>query len=204
MDDARLELALAALPPGACIVGVDEVGRGPLAGDVVAAAVVLDPGNPVDGLADSKKLSAKRREVLAGLVQARALGVALGRASPEEIDTLNILQASLLAMWRAVEALPLEADLVLVDGKHLPRWNYAALAVIGGDGRVPAIAAASIVAKVTRDAEMQVLHERYPQYGFDAHKGYPTAAHLAALRRHGVCPEHRRSFAPVRLITQEN
>jgi ribonuclease HII len=202
MTDDELNRVLGSLPPGACVVGVDEVGRGPLAGDVVAAAVVLDPDNPVAGLADSKKLSEKRREQLAAQLQEQALVVALGRASVQEIDTLNILQASLLAMWRAVEGLAMEPDLVLVDGKHLPRWSYPSLAVVGGDARVPAIAAASIVAKVTRDREMQALHRRFPQYGFDAHKGYPTATHRRALEEHGACPEHRRSFAPVRAVTK--
>lgn len=202
MTDDELNRVIASLPAGACVVGVDEVGRGPLAGDVVAAAVVLDPGRPVAGLADSKKLSEKRREQLAAQLQAQAQAVAVGRASVQEIDTLNILQASLLAMWRAVDGLAIRADLVLVDGKHLPRWSHASVAVIGGDARVPAIAAASIVAKVTRDREMQALHRRFPQYGFDAHKGYPTAAHRRALEVHGACPEHRRSFAPVRAVTQ--
>lgn len=192
--------AVAALPPEACVVGVDEVGRGPLAGDVVAAAVILDRQRPPAGLKDSKKLSAARREVLAASLQAEACGVSLGRASPGEIDTLNILQASLLAMSRAVDGLGVSPDLVLVDGRHLPDWNYAALAVVGGDDRVAEIAAASIVAKVTRDREMRELHERWPMYGFAAHKGYPTPAHLDALREHGPCPLHRRSFAPVRAV----
>ena len=188
----------AALAPGACIVGVDEAGRGPLAGGVVAAAVVLGSPLPVDGLADSKTLSARRREVLAARLYERAPGVAVGRASAAEIDTLNILQASLLAMHRAVAALDVRPDLVLVDGHRLPLWDYPAEAIVRGDALVPEIAAASIVAKVARDADMQVLHESWPIYGFDRHKGYPTRAHLEALGRHGPCPEHRRSFAPVR------
>lgn len=188
----------AALPPAACIVGVDEAGRGPLAGDVVAAAVVLGDPVPLDGLADSKTLSAGRREALAAQLYARAPAVALGRASSREIDTLNILQASLLAMRRAVAALGLRPDLVLVDGNRLPLWDYPAEAVVRGDASVAEIAAASIVAKVARDAHMRALHQCWPVYGFDRHKGYPTRAHLEALERHGPCPQHRRSFAPVR------
>ncbi|MDA8961932.1 ribonuclease HII [Congregibacter sp.] len=194
------EAALAKLPADACIVGVDEVGRGPLAGDVVAAAAVLNSEDPIQGLADSKKLSARRREALSEQLHLRARGVALGLATPQEIDDLNILQASLLAMWRAVDALGLTPDLVLVDGRQLPRWDYPGIAVIKGDSRVPQIAAASILAKVARDRYMCEQHEQWPMYGFDAHKGYPTAAHLAALQEHGVCPLHRRSFAPVRAV----
>ncbi|WOJ93584.1 ribonuclease HII [Congregibacter variabilis] len=194
------ERALAKLPADACIVGVDEVGRGPLAGDVVAAAAVLNTEDHIEGLADSKKLSAKRREVLSEQLYLRAHGVALGRAIPQEIDDLNILQASLLAMWRAVDALGVTPDLVLVDGRQLPAWNYPSIAVIKGDSRVPQIAAASIVAKVARDRYMCEQHELWPMYGFAAHKGYPTAVHLAALQEHGVCPVHRRSFAPVRAV----
>ncbi|WP_439106002.1 ribonuclease HII [Congregibacter sp.] len=198
------ELAVAGLPADACIVGVDEVGRGPLAGDVVAAAAVLDSNDLIEGLADSKKLTAKRREALSEQLYLRARGVALGRATPGEIDELNILQASLLAMARAVDALGLTPDLVLVDGRQLPRWGYRSIAVIKGDSRVPEIAAASIIAKVARDQYMCEQHERWPMYGFDAHKGYPTAAHLAALRDHGVTPLHRRSFAPVRAVIGGN
>ncbi|MDP5071346.1 MAG: ribonuclease HII [Congregibacter sp.] len=200
MPSSDWQVALARLPRGACIVGVDEVGRGPLAGDVVAAAAVLNHKDPIAGLADSKKLTAKRREQLSQQLHQRATGVALGRASPAEIDALNILQASLLAMWRAVDALGLRPDLVLVDGRQLPGWDYPSIAVIQGDSKVPQIAAASIVAKVARDRYMCEQHERWPVYGFAAHKGYPTAAHLAALRIHGVSPLHRRSFAPVRAV----
>lgn len=196
------QLVVANLPADACIVGVDEVGRGPLAGDVVAAAAVLDHRDPIDGLADSKKLTAKRREALSAQLHLRARGVALGRAGPEEIDECNILQASLLAMWRAVDALGMTPDLVLVDGHKLPAWDYPSVAIIKGDSRVPAIAAASIVAKVARDRDMCEQHERWPMYGFDAHKGYPTAAHLAALKHYGVSPLHRRSFAPVRAVIE--
>ncbi len=180
------------------VAGVDEVGRGPLAGPVVAAAVILHPGRPVQGLADSKTLSPARRERLALEIRACALAWALGRAEPQEIDALNILQASLLAMARAVAALPQPPDEILVDGIHLPPVACPARAIVGGDASVPAISAASILAKVVRDAEMQAVHAQYPQYGFDRHKGYPTAEHLAALRAHGACPIHRHSFAPVR------
>ena len=188
---------------GPGLAGVDEAGRGPLAGDVVAAAVILDPGRPIAGLRDSKKLSAARREVLAGQIMAQALAWSVARASVAEIDQLNILQASLLAMRRAVEALDPQPEYVLVDGNRLPRWHYAAEPVVKGDDRVPAIAAASILAKVQRDRELVVLEQRYPGYGFASHKGYPTPAHLAALRRLGVTPVHRRSFGPVRTLLEE-
>jgi ribonuclease HII len=178
--------------------GVDEAGRGPLAGPVFAAAVVLDPERPIIGLRDSKKLSAAQRERLADEIRGRALDWALGRAEADEIDRLNILQATLLAMRRAVESLRTPPQRVLVDGNRCPRLSVACEAVVRGDSTVPAISAASILAKVARDAEMQRLHATYPGYGFDGHKGYPTAAHLAALGRIGPCPEHRRSFAPVR------
>ncbi|MEM1190378.1 MAG: ribonuclease HII [Pseudomonadota bacterium] len=185
---------------GACIVGVDEVGRGPLAGDVVAAAVVLDAKRPVSGLMDSKKLTAQRRERLDAELRARGVPLAIGRASPDEIDELNILHASLLAMARAVTGLGLTPDLVLVDGRHLPDWSYPAEPVVRGDDRVAVIAAASIIAKVKRDAEMDELHRQWPVYGFDRHRGYPTRQHLDALREHGPCPVHRRSFGPVRAL----
>lgn len=185
---------------GPGIAGVDEVGRGPLAGDVVAAAVILDPQRPIDGLRDSKKLSGARREVLAELIRDRALAWSVARASVAEIDRLNILQASLLAMHRAVQGLNPQPDYVLVDGNRLPRWEYSSEPVVKGDDRVPAIAAASILAKVQRDSELVALDRQYPGYGFAAHKGYPTAAHLAALENLGVTPAHRRSFAPVRKL----
>ena len=188
---------------GPDLAGVDEAGRGPLAGDVVAAAVILDPARPVPGLRDSKKLTATRREALAGLIRERALAWAVARASVAEIDRLNILHASMLAMHRAVQALQPQPGYVLVDGNRLPRWSYAAEPVVGGDDRVPAIAAASILAKVQRDRELVELDARYPGYGFAAHKGYPTRAHLAALRALGVTPVHRRSFAPVKSLLQE-
>lgn len=192
------QAAVAACGARACIAGVDEVGRGPLAGDVVAAAVVLGRTSPVAGLADSKRLTARRREALAAQLRQARVPIAFGRASVAEIDELNILQASLLAMQRAVAGLGLLPDLVLVDGNRLPAWEFNARAVVGGDGCVAEIAAASIVAKVQRDGEMDRLHERYPQYGFDRHRGYGTTQHLAALREHGPSPVHRQSFAPVR------
>jgi ribonuclease HII len=182
------------------VCGVDEAGRGPLAGPVYAAAVILDPARPVAGLADSKKLTARQREKLSVEIRERAAAWAVATASVEEIDTLNILQASLLAMRRAVEALEPVPDEVLVDGLHRPRLAMAVRAIVRGDATVPEIAAASILAKVGRDAEMLTLHNLHPQYGFDRHKGYPTDAHLRALREHGVSVVHRRSFAPVRAL----
>ena len=185
---------------GPNLAGVDEVGRGPLAGDVVAAAVILDPRHPVEGLRDSKKLSEPRRVELARKIREQALAWAIGRASVAEIDELNILQASLLAMHRAVSALEPQPGYVLVDGNRLPRWHYASEPVVKGDDRVPAIAAASILAKVQRDSELIALDRQYPGYGFAAHKGYPTAAHLRALEALGVTPVHRRSFGPVKKL----
>jgi ribonuclease HII len=180
------------------VAGVDEVGRGPLAGPVVAAAVILDDSRPIEGLADSKILSARRREELSVLIRERALCWALGRAEVEEIDRLNILQASLLAMQRAVTALSIQPELVLVDGNQAPRLACSVTTVIRGDATVPSISAASILAKVARDAEMCDFDRRYPGYGFSLHKGYPTRAHIDALQRQGVSPIHRRSFGPVR------
>lgn len=182
---------------GMRLAGVDEVGRGPLIGAVVTAAVILDPARPVPGLADSKTLTPARREALAGAIRESALGWALGRAEPAEIDQLNIYHATHLAMVRAVRALGPRVEAVLVDGNRSPRFHCPSEPVVKGDGRIPAISAASILAKVARDAEMVALHQRHPQYGFDRHKGYPTPAHLAALKIHGPLPEHRRSFAPV-------
>ena len=181
------------------VAGVDEVGRGPLAGDVVAAAVILGD-SPPEGLTDSKALSPRQRERLAETIRSEAVAWSLGRATVAEIDELNILQASLLAMRRAVEALSVQPSLVLVDGNHLPRWSYEARAVIKGDLSEPAISAASIVAKVTRDSEMVILDDLYPGYGFAAHKGYPTKAHLAALASLVVSPVHRQSFGPVKRL----
>lgn len=178
--------------------GVDEAGRGPLAGPVVAAAVILDPARPIAGLADSKKLSAARREKLAVEIRAKALAWCVAEASVAEIDTLNILQATLLAMQRAVAGLAVQPGEALIDGNRCPKLAVPARAIVGGDATVAAISAASILAKTTRDAGLLVLHAAYPQYGFDRHKGYGTAEHLAALREHGPTPHHRKSFAPVR------
>lgn len=178
--------------------GVDEVGRGPLCGDVVTAAVILDPENPIAGLNDSKQLTEKRREALFDEIQQKALSFCVARASVAEIDDINILQASLLAMHRAVAGLSIQPEYVLVDGNKVPKWPYKAEAVVKGDSRVPAIAAASILAKVTRDREMVALDSVYPGYGIAGHKGYPTKVHMEALQRLGVTPIHRRSYAPVR------
>jgi len=186
------------------VAGVDEVGRGPLAGDVVTAAVILDPLKPLRGLADSKLLSESQRERLFELIQEHALCFAIGRASVAEIDSLNILQASLLAMHRAVAALQPAAEFVFVDGNRCPLWTYPSQAVVKGDSKVAAIAAASILAKVTRDREMQALDLVYPGYGLAKHKGYPTAAHLLALQELGPSPIHRRSFRPVAQLLQSS
>ena len=191
------QLALGWAAPG-LIAGVDEVGRGPLAGPVVAAAVILDDLHPVKGLRDSKALTALARERLATEIRAKALCVSVAEASVEEIDRLNILQATLLAMQRAVERLRLPPTIVLVDGNRLPLLRYPAQAIVTGDATVASIAAASIVAKVHRDALLCELHDVHPAYGFAGHKGNPTPEHLAALRAHGPCVAHRRSFAPVR------
>jgi len=184
------------------VCGVDEAGRGPLAGPVYAAAVILDPAARIVGLADSKQLSASRREELAGQIRRHALAWAIASASVAEIDAINILQASLLAMRRAVEQLSIAPSVVLVDGKQCPTIAYPVEAIVRGDSKIPAISAASILAKTARDAEMLRLHQLYPVYGLDRHKGYPTAAHLAALARHGVCEIHRRSYAPIRKLLQ--
>ena len=183
-----------------CHAGVDEVGRGPLAGPVVAAAVILDPERPIEGLADSKKLSECRRESLAVLIREQALAWSLGRAEVHEIDEINILQASLLAMQRAVAGLNREPELVLIDGNRCPPLDYPAQAVVKGDALVPAISAASIIAKVSRDHEMVALDAAYPGYGLASHKGYPSKVHLEALQTLGVTPVHRRSYAPVRRL----
>jgi len=179
------------------VAGVDEAGRGPLAGPVVAAAVILDDLKPIQGLADSKKLSAKRREKLFDEIRAKALCFSIAEASVQEIDELNILQATLLAMQRAVEGLRLKPHKVLVDGNRLPRLDILAEAIVQGDAKVNAISAASILAKVHRDRMCTDMHQAYPAYGFDQHKGYGTPAHLQALSAHGASPLHRRSFAPV-------
>ena len=192
------QLDLSFIAPGSLLAGVDEAGRGPLAGPVVAAAVILDDLQPIDGLNDSKLLSPRRREQLFDQIRARALCCSIAQASVEEIDRLNILQATLLAMQRAVDGLRLRPHKVLVDGNRLPLLKVPAEAIVRGDSKVKAISAASILAKVHRDRLCLELHALHPQYGFDGHKGYPTPAHLAALREHGACAQHRRSFAPVR------
>jgi ribonuclease HII len=184
------------------IAGVDEVGRGPLAGPVVTAAVILDPDQPIAGLADSKVLSEKKRELLFDEIRLKAKAWAIGRAEVEEIDALNILQATLLAMQRAVAALEIAPNHVLVDGNRCPDLPCTADAIIKGDGRVAEISAASIMAKVSRDREMVLMDKQYPGYGLAGHKGYPTKAHMAALQALGVTPIHRRSFAPVRKIIE--
>ena len=184
------------------ICGVDEAGRGPIAGPVYAAAVILDPAKPIPGLKDSKLLSPRRREVLSERIQADALSWAIAFASVEEIDRLNILQATLIAMQRAVEALPKPPDEAWVDGNRAPKLTVTVRTFVGGDRTHASISAASILAKTARDAEMLRLHSKYPHYGLDRHKGYPTAAHLAAIEEFGVCEIYRRSFAPVRRVME--
>jgi ribonuclease HII len=186
--------------PGVLVCGVDEAGRGPLAGPVYAACVILREDDPIEGLADSKALSAARREELAAAIRSRAAAWAIASATVEEIDRINILRASLLAMRRAVEQLLLQPHEVVVDGLHCPELRYPVKAIVDGDSLVAEISAASILAKTARDALMRELHELYPHYGFSRHKGYSTPEHLEALQRHGVCPIHRRSFAPVRSL----
>ncbi len=178
--------------------GVDEVGRGPLAGDVVTAAVILDPAQPIIGLNDSKKLTEKKRNQLFDEIRDKALCYSIARASVAEIDSINILQASLLAMARAVQSLAIVPEHVWVDGNKIPKWDFAAEAVVKGDSRVAAISAASILAKVTRDREMVAFDAQYPGYGFSGHKGYPTKVHLQAIEQLGVTPIHRSSFGPVK------
>ena len=188
--------------PEGRVAGVDEAGRGPLAGPVIAAAVILDPANPIEGLDDSKRLSEKKREALFAEIQNKALAWATGRAEVEEIDRINILQATMQAMQRAVEALCPVAEHALIDGNRCPQLDCPAKAVIKGDSRVAAISAASIIAKVTRDREMVVLDEIYPGYGLARHKGYPSKAHIEAMESLGVLPIHRRSYAPVRKLVE--
>lgn len=185
------------------IAGVDEAGRGPLIGSVVTAAVILDPNNPIEGLNDSKKLSVKKREKLFLEIQEKALAWSIAEATHEEIDAINILQATMLAMKRAVEALKITPDLVRIDGNKCPDIALKCEAVIGGDALHAEISAASILAKVTRDHQMQVLDQLYPDYGFARHNGYPTKAHLDAIQQHGVLIQHRRSYKPVRLILEQ-
>jgi ribonuclease HII len=186
------------------ICGVDEAGRGPLAGSVYAAAVILDVNNPIIGLIDSKKLSEKKRDILSTEIKQKALAWAIASCTAQEIDDINILQASLLAMKRAIEAMQAQfnitPDLVQVDGNKCPKISLPCEAIVKGDSKVQAISAASILAKVARDAELYELDKIYPQYGFAQHKGYPTAAHLFALQAHGICPQHRMSYAPVKAI----
>lgn len=190
------------MPAGHSVCGVDEAGRGPLAGPVYAAAVILDPARPIDGLQDSKLLSASRRERLEASIRRNALACAVAYATVEEIDRLNILQATLLAMRRAVEGMGVAPDEAWIDGNRCPQLACRVRAIVQGDRLYPVISAASILAKTARDAEMRRMHARFPQYGFDRHKGYPTAEHLALLERHGPSEIHRRSFAPVRRILQ--
>jgi ribonuclease HII len=179
------------------IAGVDEVGRGPLLGDVVTAAVILDPRHHIVGLADSKKLSEKKRGILAAQIKQHALAWSIGRASPQEIDELNILQATMLAMTRAVQGLLIQPTHVMVDGNRCPKWDYSSEAVVKGDSLIAEISAASIIAKVTRDKEMLIMDQQYPEYGFAKHKGYPTPFHLAKLAELGPLPQYRMSFKPV-------
>ena len=186
------------------ICGVDEAGRGPLAGAVFAAAVILDPNRPIAGLADSKKLSEKKRDFLAGEIKEKALAWAIASSSAEEIDEINILQASLLAMKRAVESLSLQPDELLVDGLHCPKLTIPMRAIVQGDSKEACISAASILAKTARDAELYILDEQYPQYGFAKHKGYPTPLHMQMLALHGVLPIHRKTYAPVRRLLEVN
>jgi ribonuclease HII len=189
-------------PLGLC--GVDEAGRGPLAGPVTAAAVMLDPARPIDGLRDSKKLSATARERLADEIRQNAAAWCVAEASVAEIDQLNILHATMLAMQRAVAGLGRAPDEVMVDGNRCPNWAWRSQAVVKGDDTIAAIAAASILAKTARDHLMRRLHDDYPAYGFAQHMGYGTAAHLAALKAHGACPQHRRSFAPIKLLLDQS
>ncbi|EJA3431233.1 ribonuclease HII [Vibrio parahaemolyticus] len=196
---AKVELPPFEYPQGyQLIAGVDEVGRGPLVGDVVTAAVILDPNNPIEGLNDSKKLSEKKRLALLPEIKEKALAWAVGRCSPEEIDELNILQATMVAMQRAIAGLKVQPDLVLIDGNRCPELPMDSQAVVKGDLRVAEISAASIIAKVVRDQEMEELDKQYPQFGFAKHKGYPTKAHFEAIEQHGVISVHRKSFKPVK------
>lgn len=190
-------------PNADLIAGVDEVGRGPLIGAVVTAAVILDPHNPIEGLTDSKKLSEKKRLLLAEEIKQKALAWSLGRAEPEEIDRLNILQATMLAMQRAIKSLKIRPHFVLIDGNRVPELDIPAQAVVKGDSLVAEISAASILAKVARDVEMAELDKQFPQYAFAQHKGYPTKLHLEKLVEFGVLPQHRRSFTPVRNLLEK-
>ena len=197
MDDIEIDLT-----PYRYIAGADEAGRGPLVGAVVAAAVILDESNPISGLNDSKKLSEKKRETLALEIRSRALSWSVVSVEADEIDRINILQASLLAMKRAIESLSVSPDIALIDGNKCPDLACRVEAIVKGDSRVAAISAASILAKVERDRQMRELHEQYPEYEFDRHKGYPTKIHMELLNRHGPCPLHRKSFGPVRKLIE--
>ena len=199
MTKEKKELPPFEYPQGYLLIaGVDEVGRGPLVGDVVTAAVILDPNNPIEGLNDSKKLSEKKRLALFPEIKEKALAWSVGRCSPAEIDELNILQATMVAMQRAIAGLIIEPDLALIDGNRTPDLSMDAIAVVKGDLRVAQISAASIIAKVVRDQEMEELDKQYPQFGFAKHKGYPTKAHFEAIDQHGVIDQHRKSFKPVK------
>jgi ribonuclease HII len=200
MSNVKTDYPEVIYPDFSLIAGVDEVGRGPLVGDVVTAAVILDPANPIIGLTDSKKLSDKKRDLLFVEIREKALSFAIGRATPIEIDELNILHATMLAMQRAVDALPIQPEFVFIDGNRCPQLTMPSEAIVKGDLRVAEISAASILAKVTRDREMVELDKRYPEYGFAKHKGYPTKAHFAAIERLGVISEYRKSFKPVKKV----
>ena len=200
MAKSNVEFPAIVYPDVQYIAGVDEVGRGPLVGDVVTAAVILDPLNPIEGLTDSKKLNEKKLALLFEKINDKALAVSIGRASPQEIDTLNILHATMLAMQRAVEGLRIVPQFVFIDGNRCPTLTMPSEAIVKGDLRVAEISAASIIAKVTRDREMVELDKHYPQYGFAQHKGYPTKAHFNAIQTHGVMAEYRQSFKPVKAI----
>jgi ribonuclease HII len=205
MDNTMAEIILPfeyPVPKSECVyAGADEVGRGPLVGNVVAAAIILDPFEKIEGLADSKKLSEKKRDALFPIIMEKALAVGIGEASPAEIDEINILWASMLAMERAVANLKIKPNMVLVDGNRIPKnLGIPAIAVVKGDARVEEISAASIVAKVVRDRQLIELDQKYPQYGFASHKGYPTAAHLDAINKYGLLPEYRKSFGPVKKL----
>jgi len=200
MSNIKTDYPEVIYPDFSLIAGVDEVGRGPLVGDVVTAAVILDPTNPIIGLTDSKKLSDKKRELLFAEIKEKALAFAIGRASPTEIDQLNILHATMLAMQRAVEGLAIQPEFVFIDGNRCPQLDMPSEAIVKGDLRVAEVSAASILAKVTRDREMVELDKLYPEYGFAKHKGYPTKAHFAAIERLGVIGEYRKSFKPVKKV----
>lgn len=200
MRSEQESFSLAFYDDNTVICGADEAGRGPLAGPVFAAAVILDPLHPIDGLKDSKKLSETKREKLAEEIKQHALAWAIAQCSVEEIDSINILQASMLAMKRAIESLKVTPELALIDGNRCPKLMIASEAIVKGDDKVPAISAASILAKTARDADLLKLHQQYPQYAFDQHKGYPTALHLARLREFGVSPVHRKSYGPVKAL----